>query len=131
MFSKTLSVLSCIFYLSFYQTAFSSTENEVFYYFFPSSSLENFSLNENAKEVSTFYIEAKARNKEELLFENSKTLEARLTQQIYGQDYAVKETASAVIRFAAGISDPNSAGASMLYCGPSGWEKQNLLGNFV
>jgi ATP-dependent Clp protease ATP-binding subunit ClpB len=54
------------------------------------------------------------------------TLEQRLSEQIYGQRKAVKETAETVIRFSAGINDPNTVVGSLLYCGPSGVGKTEL-----
>lgn len=53
-------------------------------------------------------------------------LEERLNQVVFGQKQAIKETASAIVRFAAGVSDPNSVIASLLYSGPSGVGKTEL-----
>lgn len=60
------------------------------------------------------------------IVQRSKVLEDRLKVKIFGQDAAVKETAHAVIRFAAGVNDPNTPVASLLYCGPSGVGKTEL-----
>jgi ATP-dependent Clp protease ATP-binding subunit ClpB len=62
----------------------------------------------------------------EEIIEKSKTLEARLRQKIYGQDEAVLQTANAIVRFAAGVNDPSTPIASLLYCGPSGVGKTEL-----
>jgi len=56
----------------------------------------------------------------------SKTLETKLKAKIYGQDEAVRETAHAIVRFAAGVNDPLAPIASLLYCGPSGVGKTEL-----
>ena len=56
----------------------------------------------------------------------AKTLEAKLSEKIYGQDEAVRETAHAIMRFAAGVNDTSTPIASLLYCGPSGVGKTEL-----
>lgn len=63
---------------------------------------------------------------DELIVEKSKNLEERLGLHIFGQPRAVKETANAIVRYAAGINDPNNVIASLLYCGPSGVGKTEL-----
>ncbi|HEY4831232.1 MAG TPA: AAA family ATPase, partial [Waddliaceae bacterium] len=60
------------------------------------------------------------------IIEKSKMLEKRLNQKIFGQKEAVKETANAIVRFAAGVNDPTTPIASLLYCGPSGVGKTEL-----
>lgn len=53
-------------------------------------------------------------------------LEKRLGQKIYGQDHAIKATADAIVRFAAGVGDPNAPIATFLYVGPTGVGKTEL-----
>ncbi len=60
------------------------------------------------------------------LISRSKRLEERLLKKIFGQEDAVRETANAIVRFTAGVSDPSTPIASLLYCGPSGVGKTEL-----
>lgn len=60
------------------------------------------------------------------IIKKSKTLEERLKKKIFGQDAAVEETANAILRFAAGVNDPDMPIACLLYCGPSGVGKTEL-----
>lgn len=63
---------------------------------------------------------------EDLILEKSLGLEQKLSEHIFGQQKAVRETANALVRFAAGINDRNTVIASLLYCGPSGVGKTEL-----
>lgn len=63
---------------------------------------------------------------QKIILKNAPTLEKRICKKVFGQDRAVKETAEAVVRFAAGVNDPNSVIASLLYSGPSGVGKTEL-----
>ncbi|MFN0065968.1 MAG: AAA family ATPase [Chlamydiales bacterium] len=62
----------------------------------------------------------------EQVIERSLDLEDRLNQMVIGQEEAVKVTADAIIRYAAGVNDPNGPIATLLYCGPSGVGKTEL-----
>ncbi len=53
-------------------------------------------------------------------------LEEQLNQLVIGQEEAVKTTADAIIRYAAGVNDPNNPVGTLLYCGPSGVGKTEL-----
>lgn len=68
----------------------------------------------------------KPKEAQKLIEEKASTLEARLKKKIFGQDRAIKETASAIVRYAAGINDPRSVVASLLFSGPSGVGKTEL-----
>lgn len=63
---------------------------------------------------------------QKIILKNAPTLEERIKKKVFGQDRAIKETADAVVRFAAGVNDPNSVVASLLYSGPSGVGKTEL-----
>ncbi len=73
-----------------------------------------------------FLKETSKKNFEEILYEKSKTLEEKLNKVIFGQEYAIRETVNALIRYAAGINNPNGVIAFLLYCGPSGVGKTEL-----
>lgn len=53
-------------------------------------------------------------------------LEERLQKKVLGQEPAVKETAAAIVRYAAGVNDPNMPIATLLFSGPSGVGKTEL-----
>ena len=57
---------------------------------------------------------------------NVTTLEARINKQIHGQTAAVKTTAEAIVRYAAGLHNPNVPIACLLYVGPTGVGKTQL-----
>ena len=62
-----------------------------------------------------------------LFLKNSHSLEKALSKVIFGQDRAVKSVSNAIMRYAAGISDPNYPIATMLFFGPSGVGKTELV----
>lgn len=53
-------------------------------------------------------------------------LENRLGKKVIGQDHAVRATADSIVRFAAGVGDPNAPIATFLYVGPTGVGKTEL-----
>jgi ATP-dependent Clp protease ATP-binding subunit ClpB len=54
-------------------------------------------------------------------------LEVLLSKQIFEQDLAVKTTANSLVCYAAGVSDPQKPIASLLYAGPTGVGKTQLV----
>lgn len=68
----------------------------------------------------------KPKEAQKIIQEKAPTLEARLRKKVFGQDCAVNETASAIVRYAAGINDPRTVIASLLFSGPSGVGKTEL-----
>ncbi len=61
-----------------------------------------------------------------IVVEKASTLEAKLKKKVIGQDHAVEEVASAIMRYAVGVNDPNTVIASFLFSGPSGVGKTEL-----
>ena len=93
-------------------------ESRMLSYPFPSSETEM---------VAGYFDSVQAQRKvNQSIVEKSKTLEQKIRQKIFGQDAAVQETANAIVRYAAGVNDPFSPIASLLFCGPSGVGKTEL-----
>lgn len=69
----------------------------------------------------------KDKKQEEIILKNSKSLEAKILQDLFGQDHAVKESVNAIKRYAAGILQPNQPVGKMLFYGPSGVGKTELV----
>lgn len=76
------------------------------------------------------YVGYKKKTRDELeqekIFTKALSLEDELNSVVIGQPDAVRITSDAIIRYAAGVNDPLSPIATLLYCGPSGVGKTEL-----
>lgn len=101
-------------------------ERKVVMYPFPPTNNEADSAHLFLDDVEFSNLPAASPTLHDEIVRKSKTLEQKIKQKIFGQDAAVKETANAIVRYAAGVNDPTSPIASLLYCGPSGVGKTEL-----
>ncbi|MBJ7448751.1 MAG: ATP-dependent Clp protease ATP-binding subunit [Parachlamydiales bacterium] len=69
---------------------------------------------------------AKEKDKPAFSLTNVLQLEERLKEKIHGQNSAIESTVQSIVRYAAGLNDPESPIATLLYIGPTGVGKTEL-----